>query len=92
VRASAIISAKKDNLVQPDEDGSTMTSMPRCQDCGSSIKVDPAIGGRRAQSIQFCERCTKQHDTLEAAEKRRTIVLTIATVGVLIALGYLALS
>ena len=68
-----------------------MSSMPRCQDCGTSIKVDPALGGRRAQSIQFCEGCAKRYNTLAAAEKRRAIVFAIATAGVLSALGFLIL-
>ena len=55
-----------------------MDTMPRCQDCGGLIKVNKRIGGRRAMSIQFCERCTEQYATLVAAEKRKTIVSAIA--------------
>jgi hypothetical protein len=63
-----------------------MDNTPRCQDCGGAIQVENTMGGRRAWSIQFCEQCTKRHETLEASEKRRTIVSVIAGVIVLTAL------
>jgi hypothetical protein len=67
-----------------------MNSTPRCQDCGGAIEVDKGMGGRRAKSIQFCKRCTERHDTQQAAEKRRTIMLAIlSAIGVLIAVGFL---
>ena len=55
-----------------------MDTTLRCQDCGGLIKVNKRIGGRRAMSIQFCERCTEQYAMLVAAEKRKTIVSAIA--------------
>jgi hypothetical protein len=69
-----------------------MDTMPRCQDCGGSIELDKGIGGRRAGSIQFCERCTKRHGTLEAAERRRTMMLAIAAVTSIAALGVFLLA
>jgi hypothetical protein len=68
------------------EEVECMDTMPRCQDCGGLIKVSKRIGGRRARSIQYCERCTERHNTLEAAEKRRTIM---SAVGALIAIAAL---
>jgi hypothetical protein len=74
------------------EEVERMDTMPRCQDCGGVIGVDKRIGGRRARSIQFCERCTAQHATLEAAEKRRTIISVIAGAIVLTALVFFLLA
>jgi hypothetical protein len=74
------------------EEVECIDTMPRCQDCGGVIKVGKGIGGRRARSIQFCERCTERHDMLEAAQKRRTIMSAIAAVIAIAALGVFVLA
>ena len=69
-----------------------MDSVPRCQDCGGFLEIDKSVGGRRAQSVRFCERCTERRDMLEAAEKRRTIISVIAGAIVLTALVFFLLA
>src|SRR5262245_14275347 len=61
----------------------SMNSATRCQECNSVIKLDKTAGGRRARSVRLCEQCTEQYEKLEAAERRRGIVLAIATISVL---------
>jgi hypothetical protein len=69
-----------------------MDSVPRCQDCGGFLEIDKSVGGRRAQSVRFCERCTERHDMLEAAEKRRTMMSAIAAIIAIAALGVFLLA
>jgi hypothetical protein len=78
--------------LSPQEEVEYMDTMPRCQDCGDVIQVDKMVGGRRGQSIRFCERCTARYDKAEAAQKRTTIVSAIAAVIAITALLFFLLA